>query len=309
VLVANELADHRLQWHGDRIDKRMCKISTASLSLYSLRYGAEVGIFPDLYDDFSLVHFSLSGEIEVEADRHRSHVPFGRALVSTPRENINLRWSQGSEQLILRVPHDLLEAAARDIGDPDRYKAVAQMPGLVMSEQASHLWQAQLRAFAALEAGGQRSSAFGPWFSHVERGMALFLLLQSTQTVDMADLDRPANWQRRDKSVARRLDRLRAYADANLQRPVTLGDLASVAALSERQLNAFCHAEMGQAPMTWLRGVRLDAIRMSLIANPDLDLSDIAMLHGFFHLGRFSAYYRERFGELPSQTRKIARNG
>ncbi|MFD2440179.1 hypothetical protein ACFSS8_09005 [Paracoccus kondratievae] len=33
------------------------------------------------------------------------------------------------------------------------------------------------------------------------------------------------------------------------------------------------------------------------------------MTHGFFHLGRFSAYYRERFGELPSQTRKSARNG
>ena len=31
-------------------------------------------------------------------------------------------------------------------------------------------------------------------------------------------------------------------------------------------------------------------------------VTEVAYAHGFEHLGRFSAYYRERFGELPSDT-------
>jgi AraC-like DNA-binding protein len=30
--------------------------------------------------------------------------------------------------------------------------------------------------------------------------------------------------------------------------------------------------------------------------------TEVALNHGFLHLGRFSEAYRKRFGELPSQT-------
>ena len=32
-------------------------------------------------------------------------------------------------------------------------------------------------------------------------------------------------------------------------------------------------------------------------------VTDVAMKWGFSHLGRFSGYYRDTFGELPSQTK------
>lgn len=305
-MVAEELSDHFLRWHGRRIDTRMCKFDTPRLSLYSLRYGAEVSIVPDCYDGFSLVHFSLSGCIEVEADHDRQQVPQGRALVSTPRRSINLRWSEGSEQIILRLPHSLLQETAAGLGKSAAFSAALQKPGLVLDAGSSRLWQAQLKAFVALENSTRRNAAFDPWLSHMEQGMAMFLLLQD---------DRPAGHKpvpagdMADDRRQRRLDRLHEFALTHLDQPVTLADLANAAALSQRQLNAFCHAELGQSPLSWLRGLRLDAIRAALVADPQTNLADLAMLHGFFHLGRFSASYCNRFGELPSQTRRNAKGG
>lgn len=303
ALVAGELADHHLKWRDGRVDTRMCKLETPRLSLYALRYGAEVSILPAVYDAFSLVHFSRAGGIEVRADGVERRVATGRAVVSSPRANIGLRWSEGSEQLILRVPHALLADTARAIGRPDLYRVVHDNPGLLLGEAASAQWRAQLEAFIALDDGSRRNAAFAPWLAHMERGMAMFLLLQGD--------GRPAARQGGEEAGIdrRRLDRLAAFAAANLDQPVTLADLARAAALSERQLNAFCHDRFGEAPMAWLRGLRLDAVRAALRENPEADLADLAMAHGFFHLGRFAGFYRARFGELPSETRRNARNG
>ncbi|MCG8428100.1 MAG: AraC family transcriptional regulator [Chromatiales bacterium] len=305
--IATELADHRLEWHGDRIDTRLFKFDTPRVSLYSLHYGAEVSIFPDLYEQFSLVHFSLFGRIEIKADRQRQVIEQGKAIVSTPNFDVNLTYAENSEQLILRMPHSLLRETAYSMGRPMLYHALRQNPGLLLSEHSSECWQAQLQAFVTLEDGIRRNKTFLPWLAHMEQSMAMFLLLQGQEQGEQSGSGQMQSV--RYTHDRRRLDRLYEYALARLGQPVTLIDLAKAAALSERQLNTFCHTHLGQSPMAWLRDLRLDAVHAAIQADPESDLTDIAMRHGFFHLGRFSAAYRDRFDELPSQTRKTAKNG
>ncbi|WP_194966969.1 AraC family transcriptional regulator [Sinorhizobium meliloti] len=307
ALIANELSDHVLRWHGERIDTRLCKLDTPRLSLYSLQYGSEVSIFPEVYDQFSLIHFSLNGGIEVVADGKSDNVPRGRVLVSTPTKNINLRWSHDSEQLIMRLPHDFTCKVARELGQPSLHERMLRTPGLQLAEKASALWRSQLSAFVALEEGKNRVKGLEPWLTHVEQGLAMFLLLQFSPV--LGDGEPREGAQTIVQSRQRRLERLYAFVHANLDKPVTLTAMARAVALSVRQLNALCNSQLGQSPIAWLRGLRLDAIRTALLADPEADLSDIAMLHGFFHLGRFAAFYRDRFGELPSQTRRAAISG
>lgn len=54
----------------------------------------------------------------------------------------------------------------------------------------------------------------------------------------------------------------------------------------------------------YLKALRLDAARRELaVAHPSQHLvTEIALRHGFRHLGRFSVEFRQRFGESPSQT-------
>ncbi len=84
----------------------------------------------------------------------------------------------------------------------------------------------------------------------------------------------------------------------------------SVSALAGRlsvpaELLRFAFVEtVGIGPGAWLRQKRLDGARRDLLAarHSGIGVSEVAMKWGFWHLGRFSAYYAELYGESPSQT-------
>jgi len=73
--------------------------------------------------------------------------------------------------------------------------------------------------------------------------------------------------------------------------------------LSPRTLQRTFQMEYGLCPQEWLRVERLNRVREDLLDPNNRDsITDSATRWGFFHLGRFSQYYRELFGERPSQT-------
>jgi len=59
----------------------------------------------------------------------------------------------------------------------------------------------------------------------------------------------------------------------------------------------------GYTPMEFLTDERLQSARERLLkSNFESSVALIALECGFINLGRFSQYYRKRFGELPSET-------
>ena len=91
----------------------------------------------------------------------------------------------------------------------------------------------------------------------------------------------------------------KAQGDTDLR---GIQQVASDLGVTTRTLNVVCHRHRGVAPMTLVRNLRLDAARQRLLSGLPVSITEVAMEYGFGHLGRFSAYYRERFGELPKQT-------
>lgn len=96
-----------------------------------------------------------------------------------------------------------------------------------------------------------------------------------------------------------------AYIEAHLDEPMTLGDIARAAGCSARTLNDAFQEHFAVSPITRVRQLRLDRVRAELLDGA-ASVTEIACRWGFSHLGRFSAAYHERFGELPSQTRRRA---
>jgi len=74
--------------------------------------------------------------------------------------------------------------------------------------------------------------------------------------------------------------------------------------MSERSIEMLFKDAYGISPRAWSQIVRLNAARHDLLESQseDVRVSDVAVRWGFFHFGRFSAAYRQLFGELPSIT-------
>jgi AraC family transcriptional regulator, ethanolamine operon transcriptional activator len=94
----------------------------------------------------------------------------------------------------------------------------------------------------------------------------------------------------------------------NLGEPVTVTDLSRIAGVSERTLRAAFHDVIGISPKRYALAQRLQAARQALCsADPETTtVTDVAMMFGFFELGRFAGRYRHTFGEVPSETLRHA---
>ncbi len=99
---------------------------------------------------------------------------------------------------------------------------------------------------------------------------------------------------------------IREWVEHHHHRPIGVTDIAAAVGISVRQLQAICQDEWGLTPTQLLRGVRLDHARaaLSVAQRGPGTVTDVAKAAGYFHMSRFAAHYRQRFGETPTHTLK-----
>jgi AraC-like DNA-binding protein len=103
---------------------------------------------------------------------------------------------------------------------------------------------------------------------------------------------------------ARILRQVEDYLDERPGRGVSILELCQGLAVSRRTLNRAFEEGLGVGPRAYLRLRALSAARKALVAGRQAGASvtQVALDHGFWELGRFSVTYRAMFGESPSQT-------
>ncbi|MFI8997552.1 AraC family transcriptional regulator [Streptomyces sp. NPDC053542] len=101
------------------------------------------------------------------------------------------------------------------------------------------------------------------------------------------------------RPVKRAIDAMRA----DPAHPFTVRELARIAGVAPRSLQAGFRQHLETTPMAYLRELRLEGAHRDL-SRPDspVTVTEVATRWGFTHLGRFASVYRARYGVLPSQT-------
>jgi AraC-like DNA-binding protein len=113
---------------------------------------------------------------------------------------------------------------------------------------------------------------------------------------------------RAQAAAPRHVVRAEELVRAHPERPITIGDLALASGVSARALYEGFRRFRATTPMAMLRTVRLEQVRAELQSEePNKKITDVAYKWGVTHLGRFAAEYQARFGELPSETLRRAR--
>jgi len=102
-------------------------------------------------------------------------------------------------------------------------------------------------------------------------------------------------------SIVRRAE---AWLDNEPRQSVHVIDLCRALGFPLRTVQRAFHETLGIGPAHYLTRYRLHAVRQVLLqCDPfTAKVSDIALDHGFWELGRFADIYRETYGERPSET-------
>ncbi len=96
----------------------------------------------------------------------------------------------------------------------------------------------------------------------------------------------------------------RSFIEENYRNAIRLEDLCTVTGVEIRTLQRCFREYFALTTTDYVKMVRLEAAcRHLAAADPaHASVTQIALEHGFAHLGRFSIVYRERFGESPKET-------
>lgn len=126
---------------------------------------------------------------------------------------------------------------------------------------------------------------------------SLARLLLNSQPVENKHIRTRENYQ---KIVTKARD----YVLGHPQDVITVTNLCEYLHVSQRTLQNCFHAVWGISPNTYLKAIRLNAVRRELESrySKHRTVQDAAMAWGFWHMSQFAIDYNMLFGELPSQS-------
>jgi AraC-like DNA-binding protein len=299
--VTSVYLPHRLDSaDGDRLAMTLNAAKAARFTLGYLVYGAKTQL--DMPPTELTYHINLTTRGMTFASRSDG----GRAVTAAetsgiillPDQQNTVRWTGDAEQLILKVPRRRLEShLAGLLGRP--VDAVVDFGfGLDLTTPHGSSLLSAVR-FMARELDRPGGIAEMPLAREQLETFVLTELLSAASSSFSDELGSPAGALPRS-----RLKPVIEHMEVHADQALTPQELARVGCMSVRTLHATFQQELGISCMAYLRRLRLDHVRTDLLrlGHPDIRVTDVAMRWGFFHPSRFAQQYRQRFGELPSDT-------
>lgn len=293
---------HKVRLHSrakkDAVNFQHNRAEFGNLSMNALRYGEEVTIDArnNLTDSY-LVKFTLNGSSEVKQRKNVFTTDAGTVCVLNPSLPLKDHMSEDFEMLVVQVDGDslrniLAEQVGTALSKPLEFKPAA----FSISEDMASFTRLTKTICDDLadKNSGMRHSPICQKLEHVLMNLLLMEMPHSYSDILSLELDNPAPY------VIRAAEE---YIRAHLDKPITLCDLVTLTGTSGRSLQAAFKKYRGISPTAYIRNCRLDLARQHLLCKSnEKSITTIALDCGLSHLSKFAHYYKQRFGELPSET-------
>ncbi|MEQ1964746.1 AraC family transcriptional regulator [Xenorhabdus khoisanae] len=297
-MVGRVMQPHQLKilGHSQKLNARMHYIPLGDLSISRLRYSANVEINPGELDSFFLVQMPLAGCACIESgEQHLDSTP-NIASVLSPNQQTSMRWSTDNDQFMVRISRPLLERTlVGQLGHPLDQPLIFE---LGFEWQRCQAWRCLMPYL--LECTTQVPDILQHKLITSQIEQLLSVTLLSTHQHNYSES--AAN--RRCTIRPRHVRKVQEYLQAHAHEPITVEQLAQIAGVSLRSLYSGFKEFLDISPMQYLRNLRMEHVRTELLAGEATSVTGIALRWGFAHMGRFSAEYKARYGETPSESLK-----
>ena len=285
-LISRVMQPHSLLPQGNAHGRsHMDFVQIGRLGIGTIGFGGAIQVDVEAVDGYFLMMFCVAGNAEVHAAGTKIVVDDQHAVIRAPGESFSALLSPDCEQLIMRIdPASLSDETASLIG-AETSVSLANGP--------MRAWKEQLKLVASSD-DLLKIAALNPTVgAHVESLLIGLLCDQGAGVGVSPQLTIAPQFVRRAEE----------FMAANLAAPIQLLEIAKVAGVPVRTLSDGFLRFRHSSPINLLRQMRLDRARQIIReSTSDLRVATIALDCGFTHLGRFSQCYRDRFGELPSET-------
>lgn len=262
------------------------------LDISEHRYGAAVKIDVPRLSDIYHLQIILSGECGWYHNGENVRLERGDSLILSPNDEYAMDYSADCSKLIVKIPQSFLQHAAREFGYlPSSSPILFTHQALPFKESASlHNLLGDILEQKYSSTSERASLYYAKLLSHAILSTYSNDLLQ-TQTL-------PA-------STHRHMELIRNHILDHVTDDIQVDQLAQLCRISRKSLYNLFEREVGVTPSAYVRSLKLEAIYAELTSNLSIrNITEVALKYGFSNLGRFSAQYRDHFGELPSETLK-----
>ena len=256
-------------------------------------YGSESHVeFRD--EDYVRFQFAISGAAQATNGRQTADVDPG-LIVCTPAAAA-VTFGQSFRQLVLRINYSSIErdlTALLGVRPKERIVFDLSTPA-----NAGHAASLHHKIFYRASSIDISPEPVPPQvlreIDQATRLKVLFAIGNNYSDRLNAPQKSASSWQ---------VSQVERWIDENWAQEITIDRLATVSGASARSIFATFKKTRGYTPMAYLKKVRLDAARDSLlIASPSETVTGIGLACGFMNLGHFAKAYQFQFGELPSDT-------
>jgi AraC-like DNA-binding protein len=267
-------------------------VGNDQISFRSTRFDARVRGEVELQDEYAVM-WTADGGGRIDIGRDEAQLRPGSPMMFPSGRPFVFELADVRQSLVQFERTHLEEMAAELHG--------VQPGPLVFDHTAAprpedlRVWNQQVQRAAGVVLGSPPVSAIG--LAEIARATALALLKTFPHRLLAPEVPLPQGATGRVREAVE-------YMHAFAHTPISTTDVADHVGLSVRGLQQAFQRQVGTAPNSMLRGIRLDRIREELRrgAPGELTVAAVAVRWGFAHLGRFSAAYATRFGEYPRDT-------
>lgn len=255
-----------------------------------LAFGAETRIFAGQLRHYYHLHLILKGNCTYETSKGTVLLQPGDAWIILPRENVDLTYSHDCEQLMVRIPSEIFNEVCLEHGWPRPIEHIEFNRTPYKIDDLKNL--KELLAIFCQEA--ESDEAVDQTLQYYSR-----LIVSKILTTIKHDICMDVSEQQLGC-----FDRLVQFIEDNIKRNITADDLAKFAKISPRSLYLIFEKNAQTTPKAFIRQKKLERVYLTLM-NPAHDLINVtavAMEYGFYHLGRFSEFYKTTYGKLPSES-------
>jgi AraC-like DNA-binding protein len=265
----------------------------SSLDLCRISYGAPVQVTSAALETIYHLQILLTGHCRSNARGEEQVFGPGEVLLINPDDPVDLTYSADCEKFIIKLPVRLLENACLEqhwtlpqqgIRFAAARHALSEMNGFL-----------QLLGLICHEAENAAEPEVQSLYERIVVNKLLALLASNVSRVI------PQTGQ------GTGFDAVREFIEAHLTDEISVEQLMAIAKVSERKLYSLFECQVGLSPRDYVRQRKLERVHARLQQPTARSVTEVALDHGFVHLGRFSDAYRKRFGELPSHTWKRQR--